>query len=484
MGIATATILQWAPFVLACLTVPAAYLALREMVGDRMHAAVATLFFALFPRSYEWLISGGGILRALGFLLALLALWQLGEFANGGSVGRFFWPGSSEGWQPFPMPKGQSFSPLEASSFLRVNVAWIGPFGCRSSCPRRGNRDPLARHRDFAAWPRTPFCSSGSRGASIPVSLAELLGLRFTEEAYFSLGALLGVVGMVPLLTRRSLWPLAWLLLIFGLIPAAGPTYGMLPWSVFVAAAILDVIGPALNPKARTPAIAVAATIVLLGSVWSAQLPLSPLRSVPADVRAAMTALPVGPLPLSYLVVSGRDWATDSVSESFPYLTGEMSAATVQGYEFQDSTSWTARLALREEVQACALQGSACLLGLRPEVKFDAVFIPKLLDPDPRDDCCYALRSEIRASSALGLCMTEWARRWPSCVEDGGVRLRNGSVVTGGRDADLRAEPSTEPANLVVEQRQAVSCRSPDDGEDECQEEQDHQRPAYGRHRT
>ena len=35
---------------------------------------MATLAFALIPRSYEWLIMGGGITRAPGMLFALLAL--------------------------------------------------------------------------------------------------------------------------------------------------------------------------------------------------------------------------------------------------------------------------------------------------------------------------------------------------------------------------------------------------------------------------
>lgn len=58
------------------LTIPAFYLFAKELLGSRIAAAVATLFFAFSPAFFVWQVMGGGITRSFGFLFQLLALWQ------------------------------------------------------------------------------------------------------------------------------------------------------------------------------------------------------------------------------------------------------------------------------------------------------------------------------------------------------------------------------------------------------------------------
>lgn len=62
------TLLRWLPALLSLLTIPVFYLMARAMLESESLGALATLIFAMLPRSWEWLIMGGGITRATGTL--------------------------------------------------------------------------------------------------------------------------------------------------------------------------------------------------------------------------------------------------------------------------------------------------------------------------------------------------------------------------------------------------------------------------------
>ena len=74
-GISVISLLLYIPALLSILTIPVCY-SLTEIffTEDKFSRALATYIFATLPRSFEWLVMGGGITRVLGFLFALLAL--------------------------------------------------------------------------------------------------------------------------------------------------------------------------------------------------------------------------------------------------------------------------------------------------------------------------------------------------------------------------------------------------------------------------
>ncbi len=400
LGLATTTILQWVPFVFSCLTIPAAYLALREMIGDRMHAAVATLFFALLPRSYLWLISGGGITRSLGLLLAILALWRLAAFTSTQHRSAAVQGGLLAGLA--------AMSHLEAAVLVTTGAIVL-----------------LARQRDWgrvwwlvlagivataiaAPWFVSVIYRHGiepfeaatlSRGISYPAALLSILSLNFTEEAYFALGSILGIVGLAHALLNRTLWPLGWVLMIFALMPGGGPTYAMLPWSVLISIAVIDAIGPHIRPTRKPVALAAAATVVLLASVWASQLPQNTLHTLSPEVRAAMDIVRRDSSQKTYVVISGVNWAQDATSEWFPYLTSKVSIATAQGSEFSSVDAWKTVIALDSEAQQCADRDASCLVQLSSDAPFKGVFLPKeTVGRTVSGDCCMALRTSLRSS--------------------------------------------------------------------------------------
>lgn len=69
-------IFRFLPAAITTLCIPLVYWFARDLLGERPLAALAALIYALLPRSYIFLIMGGGITRAWGHLFMLLTAWM------------------------------------------------------------------------------------------------------------------------------------------------------------------------------------------------------------------------------------------------------------------------------------------------------------------------------------------------------------------------------------------------------------------------
>lgn len=73
-GIPLLVLFTYLPALFSTLAIPAFYFLARELTDDRLKASVATLFYAVIPKSFDWFIMGGGVTRAPAIALAFLAL--------------------------------------------------------------------------------------------------------------------------------------------------------------------------------------------------------------------------------------------------------------------------------------------------------------------------------------------------------------------------------------------------------------------------
>ena len=68
---------RWLPLAASCLIVVAFAALARTLLASRAAVVAAVVAFALVPRSFVWMLMGGGLTRSLGLLFALVTLRQL-----------------------------------------------------------------------------------------------------------------------------------------------------------------------------------------------------------------------------------------------------------------------------------------------------------------------------------------------------------------------------------------------------------------------
>ena len=356
LGISTLDLLRVVPIIVSVATIPACYLFLRRLMDDETSAALATVAFAVAPRSYAWLIVGGGLTRSFGLLFALLALWQAIGLLQHGGQRRAIITGALAGLT--------ALSHLSAAVFLAA-TAIILAWRYRHAMPLGGVAMALgvafvvAGPWQLLVISRHGFgplvAAGGSRIADLPAAIAQFLYLRFTDEFLLVPIAILGAIGLIIAVLAGPRWIAVWLVSLFVLTSGDATTYAMVPWAVLVALAVKSFIWPLATTRLR-PVLAIATLgLAIIGSSWSSLSVISPLHSVPPATRAAMSDARAELTAASrVLVVSGSPWGLDSTAEWFPMLSGRRSVATVQGNEFAPGGQWNRAIAQAKALEDCS----------------------------------------------------------------------------------------------------------------------------------
>lgn len=421
--IGTVEWLRWIPLVASIATIPVFALLAFELAPTRVHAAVATFAYALVPASFEWLVMGGGLARAPGILLAILAVY-LGVRAARREDRSWIGAGIALGLVVLTHPEAGLFAAL---SLVLVTLAYA-----------RGKR---AWSRMIAAaaigvlvalpwlllvvtrYGTAPLLSAGGTGFNPLQSLFSLLTLEVTAEPFWMLTAGLAALGFVYSLAARRYFVPAWALVIVVADPRGAVTILSLPLAILAATGLLDVVvarlvrvggdvasapgWPAAMLRSRGVSVTLGGALVLaMLSAFLAPYVLSPMATLSPDARVAMTwAQDSLPTSARAVVVTGRQWYEDATSEWFPFLSGRQSVATVQGYEWAGAAAWQAQLDLDGALQDRATDTAASLAAWAVEygVAYDYVYVPKgqLGGVTSKDDCCTALRQTLRESSSF-----------------------------------------------------------------------------------
>lgn len=380
VGVPTLDVLRFVPVTVAILIIPAWYLLARELVDARL-AAVTTLLFALFPRSFEWLIAGGGLTRAVGLLFAILGLRYALIHLREGRRRDGLTGGLMLGLACIAHPEAAVFG---ASSLLlfgwvrRAPLTRLIGIGFVAAAAA----SPWMIYVLIAHGPGPLLSAGSSRTGNYLPLLLHLLKFDLTEEVYTAIGTTLGGIGLFVACTSGRCWVLAWLVLIFVVTSGAGATFMMMPLSVAAAITANEVLVPRLSVAWRPRIVAGAVVILFLNAAWSNHSPESGLMSVPSSVRQAMrwTVDQFGQDTV-VLVATGAPWPADAVGEWFPYITGAVSAATVQGREW--TTDWTGALDRHREFEECARRSYGCVadLAARSWPSARLLFIPTVTVP-------------------------------------------------------------------------------------------------------
>ncbi len=384
---------RFLPLLASCLTIPAFYLLSRRLMPSQAAVAASVFAFALVPRSFVWMLMGGGVTRAPGFLFAILALVV---------VQRLY---AERRWACLPAAAALCaltlLSHLEAAWFLAVSIGLFflafgrHRMGVAASLALAGSTLLLA-----APWwvevlsdhGTGPFRASFETGGSfftdaatrrfIFVSLAR--GAATSEPFFPLIGALALLGAIVSLATRRWFLP-AWCVAIVLLDARAFPTFTTVPVAMLAGVGLVEVVLPALvragqaqavNGNGRTPATLAApraaglALLAFAAFATFAAVERAPgmggegeyLRGLSRDERRAMSWVSAEtPAEARFLVVPDTSWETARAAEWFPLLAQRVSVATVQGSEWLPDQEFGRRVDDYYYALDCGFKTSVCL---------------------------------------------------------------------------------------------------------------------------
>ncbi len=437
--ISLTNLFRFVPLIVVVLTMLAFFLLARSVLKSKPAVIAALLAFALIPRSFIWLIMGGGMTRAFGYLFALLALYTAHEMYERDEIRLVL---------PTALFSGLTvLSHLETGKFLAYSmVIFLLCYGAHRKGLLHATLVAAGTAIIVAPWFITviayhgiaPFRAANQTGSSIFTGPADRQNIRNmihvfglgTNEPYFwllgtfgLLGALIIVVRSLASVHRREYrlpaLPIWWLVIVL-LDNRAANTYTTIPVALCAGVGLAEMVIPALNralgdlPDARQEALSLdgasewrrtwaalarhwPAVLVCVFLLWyatwgaltkstnvSGDLPA--LTSLTRNERDAMQwVAQETPAGSRFLVISGKGiWPSDDVSEWFPALSGRVSLATPQGYEWMPDRMFQVQIWKHDQLQACAFQDASCLdrWSVMTGNTFDYVYIRV------SDGCC------------------------------------------------------------------------------------------------
>jgi hypothetical protein len=418
------TLFTWLPLALCVLTVPAMYPLARELLASRFRAVVAVAAFAVVPDSYTWSIEGGGVTRALGQLLALLAVAVALRYVHRGDRAAGMGAAILGGLAIMSHPSAALFA------ILAILVT-----GAAARCVRRPAMVLIGMAVVAAPWWGAVLLHLGPAGVLSAGSLYgpleglirwvfNLALLHPTSEIGLSFVAGAGFLGVLSCISRRSLLLPVWLAAELLVDQRLGAMYAAVPLCLAAAIGVVDVLLPALaritddgdalipaRVRASIPARDSLFMVLILStfaSVVFAGSPASLDHALPMPVRQAFDWVAVNTAPEArFAVVTGDNSGGEGTQEWFPALTDRVAEATSQGVEWLGPGQWKATYLDDFALQACAYATSDCLLSWAQDRSRapEYVFVPKgaLYGPGSSVECCALLRQSLMESSRFSV---------------------------------------------------------------------------------
>ena len=425
-GVSLVEIFRFLPFVMATLVVGAFALLARELLPRRVSVVAAVFTFAVLPRSYLWLIMGGGLTRSFGFLFAVLSLHQLyraytrreQKYVITTTLLCSLTVLSHLGTAPF----------VAFSAILFFLFFGRHRFGIVASLTIAIGTLALT-----APWWATvalthgfePFLAASDTGGTIFTQGQRTQVLR--KLAYFGLGTAeplfpligaLAIFGSVVMIGKRQYLLTAWWLTIILLDVRAGATYSSIPVAMLAGVAITDFVIPSLSPPhltngARRRWTVATVLAIFLGYGVASALVRAPhlgaegrfLTSLTEEDRATMRWVAQNtPRASRFVIVVGGaagGWWADRIAEWFPVIAQRTSVATVQGTEWLPDSAFARQERRYDSVQGCAVWDARCLEQWERDagLRYTHVYIPRSYPAE----CCAPLVAALRADRRYAL---------------------------------------------------------------------------------
>lgn len=334
-GIAVLDILHYLPTVFSILTIPAFYMLALKIVGNKETAGISTLFYSIAPRSFMWLIMGGGLTRSLGMLLAILALRYLYSLYTTADKS-WIWVGILCGLTLLSHPEMGLFlglSNLVFWGFRGRNTKGIA-VTLKLWLVAGGMVLPwaaiiLQRH----GW--GVFANALAAGSAPLYTIILLLGFSLTGELGLAFVNVLGFLGTISQVIQQKMFLPIWLFLVILIDPRAAQTESMVVLALLAGWFWIKYIKGVVGSKWMLGGIV---TYVFCLNIVAALSANSELGYVSKTEIKAMNWVKNNTDETSrFLVLTPRAaqfWPIDREVEWFYPLTNRAAVNTIQGFEW------------------------------------------------------------------------------------------------------------------------------------------------------
>ncbi len=409
-GASPIDLLRFIPLAVSLVALLAFAWAARRATTSRIAAAIAIWLFALAPGAYVPFLMGGGLTRGLGFLFAIVALDQAYAMYRTRSRAAVALCAVMSGLTLLSHPSVAWFLAFSAGAiFLAFGRNGAGL--ARSIAVGIGALAIASPWIGVAIWQNGPgaFLAAFQKGSFLLGTASSAATLESVVTTVFLLALLLGCLALATS-GRRGLFALGWIGLILVLAPRELARASIIPMSLAageLAAAGISWIrpwrtaAPGVGGWGRWrrwvgPALAASAFLAL----WPVTVVLLTDRdgfvALSPPERAAMAwASQSTPSSSRFLIITGRPWPRDRVSEWFPVLAGRVSAVTPQGTEWTSDGRFARLSDANALAQACAVNDATCLDRWREETGIGVDYVYLARDGSRR--CCPALEGSLRA---------------------------------------------------------------------------------------
>ena len=387
------TVQRFLPLLASLVAVAVFFLLARRLAGSLARAGLATLLFVVLPRSYEWLIMGGGLTRSFGFVFLLLTLL----FGHRLLAGR-------ERRASFPAALFLGFAVLSHPEMGMLAAAAVGVLTVAAGIDRwktvRAAEIAVGALILTAPWWATviarhglaPFTgAAGSSGFWLRGAVVRLASGDVSGEVGFPVIASLAALGFLLSLWRRDLIVPGWLVAAFVLVPRAAGTLATVPLALLATLGLADVVVPGMvlalgsgvpplgggsgppirlggtDARARTLGVVMAGLAVLYPLAFSNAFRMTrewaSMAALSRPERAAMAWVASNTPPASrfLLVSTASRWWVDPVDAWFPALTGRESVTSPNGAEWLPQGEFQKRETEYLALKACPVVDDACL---------------------------------------------------------------------------------------------------------------------------
>lgn len=396
------SVFHYLPALFSSFTIVPFFLITKEVFSKTV-SLLSTFIFAVLPNGYVWLIMGGGVTRALGFMLSLLCVYFTIVFINKKTVTSFVLATitcslvilSHLQWVVFALISAPILLVYSGNKIKSFYLDLIKIWGVAALATTAWWVTVIGHHG-------TPAFFSFMNNGVFPKKIIDLVsivivfvlpGPFFIISGLFVLGVLYGVY-------KKNYLLLFWFLLLNFVSPHTSANISSVPIAILAAVGYKGFLSPQqgnghLLAKSSTKVyypkrfygvallvllILILHSILITRDVSSNRYSLS-INYLSKESLSAMAWVRKNTgRSSSFLVITPfYNWAFDYVSEWFPALTKKGSLLTPQGTEWLPGNRFTETINMYNNSKKCYSVGVDCLIDIvdKKGKQFSYVYLHK-----------------------------------------------------------------------------------------------------------